>query len=155
MKRLLLSFFLLTGLFISGCGPKTPGERVLIISSGGNYRVFHVELALTQEEQVRGLMDRDSLPEDSGMLFLWDTSEPRSFWMKDTKIPLDMLFIDESGKIVTLHENAVPEDTTSISSDVPVKAVLELAGGTVSKLGIKTGDIVHHPAFGNELARKP
>jgi uncharacterized membrane protein (UPF0127 family) len=125
-------------------------ERVVISTADGkNVNVFHVELALTLEEQINGLMNRTSLPKDGGMLFVFKEPEERSFWMKDTLIPLDMLFIDSKGKIVTLHENARPKDETGIPSNAPVLAVLELPGGTAKRLGLKTGDIVRYKAFNN------
>lgn len=108
-----------------------------------------VEMAVTEDEQVYGLMNRTSLPPDHGMLFLFPDMAPRTFWMKDTLIPLDMLFIDDHGKIVNIHANAKPEDLTSIPSDGPVLAVLELAGGSAAALRIKTGDVIHGKSFHN------
>ena len=102
---------------------------------------FMVELALTEEERARGLMFRQELADDKGMLFLTEGAEVSSMWMKNTFIPLDMVFIADK-HIVHIHENAKPEDLTPISSKVPVTAVLELAGGVVKKKGIKVGDTV-------------
>lgn len=106
-----------------------------------------VELAVTTDQQMTGLMNRTSLDDDKGMLFVFDTVENRSFWMKDTLIPLDIIFVDEKGAIISIHENAQPEDLTSIPSGAPTKAALEIAGGRAKKLGLKTGDVFHHKLF--------
>jgi uncharacterized membrane protein (UPF0127 family) len=108
-----------------------------------------VEMAVTEDEQVYGLMNRTSLPANHGMLFLFQTMDDRTFWMKDTLIPLDMLFIDDHGKIITIHQNAKPQDLTSIPSNGPVLAVLELAGGSAALLHIKVGDVIHGKSFHN------
>ncbi len=159
MKHAFLLFCLVAAcLFPAACKAElssgTP-DRLVITGADGAAHVFHIDLALTPEEQAYGLMNRKSLASDYGMLFLWDSPEFRRFWMKDTLVPLDMLFIDEKGRIVTLHENAVPEDLTSIPSEAPVLGVLEVAGGTAARLGIKEGDTVHYKTFGNELAPQP
>ena len=84
---------------------------------------------------------------NSGMLFLHERESPQLMWMKNTLIPLDMLFIDQTGKITRIVERTIPRSLNTISSRGKVLAVLELRGGTVSKLGIKTGDKVKHSAF--------
>jgi uncharacterized protein len=93
-------------------------------------------------------MFRQSLPADAGMLFDFGETRPVAFWMKNTLIPLDMLFIAADGGIADIHERAVPRSEATIEARVPVRAVLELNGGTVARLGIKRGDRVHHPIFG-------
>jgi uncharacterized membrane protein (UPF0127 family) len=113
-----------------------PGKKALA-------HTFHVELALGPLDQLRGLMERTSLPADEGMLFVFPDEQPRSFWMKDTLIPLDMIFIRQDGTIGHIHANAAPNDMTSIPSQGPAMAVLELNGGTAAKLGIKPGDKVY------------
>jgi uncharacterized protein len=110
---------------------------------------FSIELALTPEQQEQGLMFRRSLPADAGMLFDFGESRDASFWMRNTLIPLDMLFIDADGHVADIHERAVPLSEDPIDSKVPVRAVLEVNGGTVSRLGIKLGDVVHYAIFGN------
>ncbi len=92
-------------------------------------------------------MFRRSLPADGGMLFDFGRDQPVSMWMKNTLIPLDMLFIDRRGVIVNLHQRAVPHSLVPISSAGRVRAVLELNGGTVGRLKIKPGDRVLHPMF--------
>ncbi|HSR54741.1 MAG TPA: DUF192 domain-containing protein, partial [Alphaproteobacteria bacterium] len=111
---------------------------------------FKVELAISVRQRMQGLMWRKRLPPDSGMLFIYPGNQVIEMWMKNTLIPLDMLFIDKTGKIVRIRERAVPQSVKVISSGQKVKGVLELAGGTVSKLGLKTGDRILHPAFGTQ-----
>jgi uncharacterized membrane protein (UPF0127 family) len=121
----------------------------LTIDTAGGPQRFAIELALTPAQQEQGLMFRRELAPDAGMLF--DLGEERiaTFWMKNTLIPLDMLFIAGDGRIADIHERAVPLSEATISSSVPVRAVLELNGGTVARLHIKVGDVVRYPVFGN------
>ena len=121
--------------------------ELTIASSSGKHR-FTVELALTPEQMSQGLMFRRQLAPDAGMLFDYGRNQPASFWMKNTLIPLDMLFITGDGKIAGIHERAVPLSLEPIASPVPVRAVLELNGGTASRLGIKPGDRVLSPTLG-------
>ena len=120
-------------------------SKLTVETAGGGKFRFTVELALTPGQQAQGLMYRQSMPADAGMLFVYDRVQPASFWMKNTLIPLDMLFIAADGRIVNIHERAVPESLDSVSSDGPVKAILELNGGMASRLGIHPGDRVVSP----------
>lgn len=119
-----------------------------IETAEGERHDFTVELAITPEQQAQGLMFRRDLGDSAGMLFLFGRERPVSFWMKNTLIPLDMLFIDRRGRIVDIAERTVPQSLTSISPGRPVAAVLELNGGTADRLGIAPGDRVLHEAFG-------
>lgn len=123
-------------------------EELAISTDKGDVRIFHVEIARTMEQQEKGLMFRMSLPPDGGMLFQFE-GEPRPvrFWMKDTFIPLDMIFISRDGIIKSIHANAEPRSWDGISSVFPVNAVLEIAGGRAAELGIHAGDQVVHPFF--------
>lgn len=121
-------------------------ELVLRTAAGAAHR-FAIELALSREQQVQGLMYRPSLPATSGMLFVYRPSRRLKMWMKNTVIPLDMLFIAEDGRIVKIVERAVPYSTSVISSGEPVRAVLELNGGTAARLGIAPGDLVEYRMF--------
>ena len=114
--------------------------------AGGRYK-FRVELALTPREQAIGLMNRTSMPSDAGMLFVFEQVRPASFWMKNTLISLDILFIGADGRIVNIGERTTPLSVESVPSAAPVKAVLEINGGLSSILGIKPGDRVLHPAL--------
>jgi uncharacterized membrane protein (UPF0127 family) len=108
----------------------------LTITSKGAAHKFNVEVARTDEEQDRGLMFRTSLPADGGMIFPFAKPRIGSFWMKNTLIPLDMLFIRADGSIDRIAENTIPESLEPVVSGGEVSAVLELAGGTAARLGI-------------------
>lgn len=108
----------------------------LTITSKGTAHKFNVEVARTNEEQDRGLMFRTSLPADGGMIFPFAKPRIGSFWMKNTLIPLDMLFIRADGSIDRIAENTIPESLEPVVSGGEVSAVLELAGGTAARLGI-------------------
>ena len=97
-------------------------------------------------------MHRTEMPENSGMLFVFNSPRKTSFWMKNTLIPLDMLFAHPDGTIHHIHHNARPQDETRITSKFPVKAVLELNGGTADKMGIKEGDQIIHRVFSNDAS---
>ena len=111
--------------------------------------VFRVWLADTPERQSQGLMFVRDLPEDEGMLFVDRDSRIWGMWMKNTFIPLDMVFIDARGRVVAIFERTVPHSEASIWSDGPVRAVLEVNGGTAARLGLKPGDRVLHRMFRN------
>jgi uncharacterized membrane protein (UPF0127 family) len=121
-------------------------QNLEIVSKSGVH-VFSVELAVTDEERARGLMFRRELADGRGMLFDFKTDGPVSMWMKDTYIPLDMIFIRADGRIARIAENTEPLSTRIVSSGGVVRAVLEVAGGTAKKLGIAPGDRVAHPMF--------
>jgi len=120
----------------------------LEIESKNGVHVFGVELALTPEEQAKGLMYRRELPDRQGMLFDFKREQPTSFWMKNTYVSLDMIFIRADGRILKIAENTVPLSEALVSSGGPVRAVLEVVAGTTKKLGIAPGDRVVHPIFG-------
>ena len=116
---------------------------MLCIKSGGKTRSFTVEHAASTREQAQGLMFRKSLSDDAGMIFPYQSSRILGFWMKNTLIPLDIIFIRSDGTIESIAENTTPYSETSISSGEPVQAVLELRGGLTAELGIKAGDTVN------------
>jgi len=118
----------------------------LIIHAGGSSYKFEVELATTPAEREQGLMFRKSLAPNAGMLFLYPNEQEVAFWMKNTLIPLDMLFLKADGSIARIAHDAVPLDETPIPSNAAVKAVLEVNGGTAQALGIKEGDKVDYPS---------
>ena len=125
----------------------TFGKSELTIDTGSGKQHFAIEEAKTGQQMMQGLMYRRSMAADAGMLFEYDHPQPVSFWMKNTLIPLDMLFIGADGTVLDIHERAVPLSLDAISTDKPILGVLELNGGTVSRLGIKRGDRVEHPLF--------
>jgi uncharacterized protein len=122
-------------------------QQTLEIVSKTGVHVFSVELANTDEQRARGLMFRKELPEGTGMLFDFEREADVSMWMKNTYIPLDMIFIKRDGRILRIAENTEPMSTTIIPSGGPALAVLEVIGGTAKKLGIAPGDRVAHPMF--------
>lgn len=121
----------------------------LTIDTAGGTQHFTVELALTPAQQEQGLMYRQRLAPDAGMLFVFPDSHIQTFWMHNTLIQLDMLFIAPGGRIVDLHERAMPLSDATIVSRAPAIAVLEVNGGTVGRLGIRIGDVVRAAALGN------
>lgn len=128
-------------------GEKFPtGELDIIITTGKRIK-FKIEVATSIPQRAQGLMYRQNLDLYSGMLFDYGISQQATMWMKNTLIPLDMLFIDSTGKIVFIQERTVPLSETVIAAPEPVRAVLELAGGATSRLGIKPGDQVDYRIF--------
>ncbi|WP_459850957.1 DUF192 domain-containing protein [Dongia sp. agr-C8] len=117
----------------------------LVIHAGGSAYKFEVEIVTTPETRSQGLMYRKAMAANAGMLFIYPGEQPVSFWMKNTLIPLDMLFLKADGSIAHIAHNAVPLDETPIDSGAAVKAVLEVNGGTAAALGIKEGDRVDYP----------
>ena len=132
-------------------GPQTtlPKQPLTIVDDQGKPHHFKVEMATTPQEQATGLMFRKTVPADSGMLFVFPEVQPEPFWMKNTLVPLDMVFINADGTIRAIAENTVPFSLAPVDSGGPVKAVLELQGGLTAKEDIAVGDQVQAPAFGN------
>ena len=155
MKKVILSLAM-SGLLMACAMKPTVAqqtEALTITGKGHKAETFEVEIARDDQTRAHGLMNRTSLPERGGMLFVYDSTQSTAFWMKNTLIPLDMLFIDEKGVVTKIHPMAEPESRAIIKSGTPVKAGLEINGGMAKKLGLKAGDTVHHRIFGNELAR--
>jgi len=117
-----------------------PRERIVIECADGQKHIFEMEIATTAAQRERGLMFRQSMPKDAGMLFLFDPPEPAAFWMKNTYIPLDILFIRADGTIAKIKESAIPLDLTPVDSAGSVKYVIELNGGEAARRRIKAGD---------------
>lgn len=122
-------------------------SELSIITSNGSKHNFLVEVARTEEEKKIGLMFRKTLSKNAGMLFLYKREALRLMWMKNTFIPLDILFIDKKGVIKRVVKRTIPHSLATISSRKSVLAVLELRGGITSSLEIKKGDRIEHPAF--------
>lgn len=122
----------------------------LVINTAGGPRTFEVEVMRTDEERAKGLMFRRYMPENRGMLFDFKEQQPVMMWMKDTFIPLDMVFIRRDGSIARIAENTEPHSTRTISSGEPVFGVLEINAGVAAKLGVKPGDKVQHALFGGK-----
>lgn len=113
---------------------------------------FTVEVADDFDERARGLMFRESMAASSGMLFIYERPQRLSFWMRNTLIPLDIIFIDPLGVVSKVHSNAVPLDETPIPGGDGLLAALEISGGLAERLGINVGTELRHPAFGDGAA---
>jgi uncharacterized protein len=122
--------------------PAQPAPRVVIETAAGARATVTVELARTDAEREHGLMGRRTLDEEAGMLFLFEGSEPRAFWMKNTLIPLDMIFIDDGGRVAGIVREAAPLTLTPRSPGVPARYVLEVRGGWAERHGVAAGDRV-------------
>ena len=152
MKRIWFVAFLILfpGIAAAACSPDIASLR-----GDFGYHLFRVEVADDAEERNQGLMFREELAPDSGMLFLYASPHTARFWMKNTLIPLDMLFFDAEGRLSHIHENAVPLDLTGIDGGPGVVAVLEINGGRAAELGIEVGAELRHPHFDPETAAWP
>ena len=144
-----LSVFALLALAASPALADPMEVTPLSIQSGETVHEFSVEVANDREEIAFGLMERKVLETGTGMLFDFDPPREPSMYMKNTLISLDMLFIASDGSIEMIARNAVPGSLRTISPGVPVRAVLEIAGGQAAELGIQPGDTVQHPLFDN------
>lgn len=148
MRFIFTALALSLALPVSACAkdPTSKTEHVvtipLTITSGKTVHKFEVEVARTEDEQAKGLMFRTSLPADGGMIFPFAQPRFASFWMKNTLIPLDMIFIRADGSIDRIAENTIPGSLEPVVSGGDVSAVLELAGGTATELGIDEDAIV-------------
>ena len=141
MRAILTALALTFALPMAACSKDASEEAgtatiPLTIVAAGQTHKFNVEVARTDEEQKRGLMFRTSLPEGGGMIFPFEKPRIGSFWMENTLIPLDMIFIRADGSIDRIAENTIPESLEPVVSGGEVSAVLELAGGTAARLGI-------------------
>lgn len=127
-------------------------EGKLVLHTATGDHAFTVEVVDTPETQAKGLMFREELADDAGMLFDFKQEREVSFWMQNTLIPLDMIFVGADGVVKTIHVNARPRDTTSIPSQVPVRFVLEIPGGRSEEIGLKPGDTLEHARVGQPVA---
>jgi uncharacterized protein len=147
MRAILVTLFLFLSAGVVAAAPCKPGQ-VNLRGDWGQVG-FNIEVADTDESRAKGLMFVETMPRFSGMLFVFPAPRPVSFWMKNTLIPLDMIFVDQTGIVTRIHENAVPRDLTPIEGGDGVKVVLEINGGMASALGITVGSQMQHPVFGD------
>jgi uncharacterized protein len=126
----------------AACSP----DRIEVVTESSRLN-FAVEVADDPLEQQIGLMNRPHLASAAGMLFVFDAPKRAQFWMKNTLIPLDMVFADPSGSITHIHENAIPNDLTTIDGGENVQFVLEINGGLARRMGIGLGDQLAHPSI--------
>lgn len=130
--------------------PRLPIQDLTIVTRDGTRHVFHTEMALQPDQQMVGMMFRTSMAPDDAMLFDWGAPRESSMWMRNTLIPLDMIFIAADGRVHRIHERAVPQSLATIDSRGPVRATLEVQGGTAERLNLRVGDRVIHPLFGTK-----
>lgn len=146
MIRKLMFAVLLT--LVSAVTPAAslPSDVVLVETASSQYR-FEVEVADDPGERAAGLMYRRSLADNAGMLFIYPKPQPVEFWMKNTPLSLDIVFVRQDGTIARIAENTVPMSEELIPSGEPVRAVLEVKGGTMRQLGIAAGDRVRNASY--------
>lgn len=136
---------------VSAARAECRDDRVTLIGEWGK-AAFTVAVADDPAERAQGLMFVEQMPTMAGMLFIYESPQRASFWMKNTLIPLDMIFADTTGRIVTVHQNAVPLDETPIPGGEDIRFVLEINGGMAARLGLAPGDLMQHPAIGPDPA---
>lgn len=124
------------------------GTGTLVLKTDTGDHSFNIEVAKTAQEKALGLMHRRSLPDNAGMLFLYDRPQPAAMWMKNTHIPLDMVFISAAGRVHRIETHTEPFSKVLIPSGGDVAAVLELNAGQTGKIGLKPGDKVIYPGLG-------
>jgi uncharacterized membrane protein (UPF0127 family) len=132
-----------------------PRERLAIETRSARRHLFEAWRADTPQTRAQGLMFVSELRADRAMIFVYDPPQRAGMWMKNTLIPLDMLFVDDGGCVVKIHPRALPGDLTGIAADVPVVLVVELAGGTAASLGLSQGDRVMRPDAGWPRESRP
>lgn len=130
-------------------------DHIQVKTVNNNIAAFTIEVASTNKTRSKGLMQRDSMPKFSGMLFVYNAPQKVSFWMRNTLIPLDMIFADETGAVVKVHSNAIPLDETPIFGGNAIFAVLEINGGMAEKMSIGSGAMLQHQSFSQETAAWP
>ncbi|MDA0721845.1 MAG: DUF192 domain-containing protein [Proteobacteria bacterium] len=145
MKALILALVL--GMAAQLAAAACAEDRVTIRGDWGQ-ATFTVAIVDTPATRAQGLMYVETMPRMAGMLFVYDRPQAVSFWMKNTLIPLDMIFASPQGKILRVHENAIPGDLTPILGGDGGQMVLEINGGLAARLGIAVGDVMQHPSFG-------
>lgn len=125
----------------------TPAEEVVVETAAGKKEKFSVEVVRDEKARNRGLMFRHEMADGHGMLFDYDPPQQISFWMKNTFIPLDIIFVGADGRIINIAEKTTPLSLERLHADGKARGVLEINGGLSAKLGIKAGDKVRHPIF--------
>lgn len=148
LRATFLALLVAFSLFTSLAGAAAQGLETLTLVTASGRHSFQVEVMRTPDARARGLMFRRHMPEDRGMLFDFERSEPVSMWMQNTYIPLDMIFIRTDGTVARIAEQTEPLSTRTIPSGEPVRGVLEINGGIAAKINLKPGDRVEHPLFG-------
>jgi hypothetical protein len=154
IRGLLISLTLVLGVMAAPAVAQCTDDRVELRGDWGTAR-FRVEVADDPQERATGLMNRPEMARMAGMLFVYDNPQTVSFWMENTLIPLDMVFVDDTGVVARVHQNAVPLDRTSIPGGDGIQFVLEINGGMAEALGIVPGTQLRHPAVQQDIAAWP
>ncbi|WP_431301971.1 DUF192 domain-containing protein [Sediminicoccus sp. BL-A-41-H5] len=155
MKRLLLALALLMPTLaaaqpgVDRPQPRLAEEPMVIVTRDGTRHAFRAEMAIQPNEQMVGMMFRTTMAPDEAMIFDWGAPRESSMWMRNTLIPLDMLFVAADGRIHRIHERAVPQSLATIDSRGPVRATIEVPGGTAERLNLRVGDRVLQRIFGS------
>lgn len=149
-----VSLLVLAGCSASGSENRHPVsnlrvEPLTVVTASGEH-VFQVEIADTEESRNRGLMYRPPLGDSEGMLFQFPDMAIRSFWMANTPSSLDIIYIDDAGRVVSIARHTTPYSTSNIYSTGPAKGVLELRAGRSDEIGLRDGDRILHPFFGSQ-----
>jgi uncharacterized protein len=144
MSRSTFPLLLLIAL-VTGCAERGPNSGLATVDMQIGSRTYTLEIANTDVARQRGLMERDAVPEDRGMIFVFPEERELAFWMKNTRIPLDIIYLDGSGHVVSVHQMK-PYDRTSVPSAGQAKYAIELNLGQVAKTGVKPGDVLQIPA---------
>lgn len=132
-------------LLLSACASSQPANELPTVSMRIGSKTYDLEIADTVPTQERGLMRRDSMPSNHGMIFVFRSEKPRDFWMKDTRFDLDIIFIAGDGRIVSI-KTMKAYDLTSVPSDGPAKYAIELNAGQAAETGVRVGDILQIPS---------
>ena len=146
IQRLILACALMLASAAALAAADLPRDVVLVETGSSQYR-FEVEVADDVTERSNGLMYRQSLADNAGMLFLYQETRPVQFWMKNTPLSLDIVFVREDGTIARIAENTTPMSEDIIPSGEPVRAVLEVKAGTMRQLGVTAGDRLRNPTY--------
>jgi uncharacterized membrane protein (UPF0127 family) len=134
---------LLLAVFLAGCDESNPAALPTVPIKIGS-QTYTIEIAATHQSRARGLMRRDAMAKDHGMIFVFPKVELQSFWMKNTRIPLDLIYLDASGRVVSIHR-LEPYNLKGVTSPEPIKYAIELNRGQVSVAGVKPGDLIQIP----------
>jgi uncharacterized protein len=145
MLRLRLPLFVLCAI-VAGCAERGSGSGLAVVPMRIGSETFQLEVANSGASRERGLMQRDSMAADHGMIFVFDEPRELSFWMKNTRIPLDILYLDETGQIVSIHQMKPYDTKTKTVSARPSKYAIELNVGRSAEVGAKVGDVLEIPA---------
>jgi uncharacterized membrane protein (UPF0127 family) len=149
MSRLTLALVLLFAV-VTGCAQRGTNSALATVDMRIGSQTYTLEVANTPGTRERGLMERDSMPADHGMIFVFAEPRTLNFWMKNTRIPLDILYLDERGQVVSIHQMKPYDTRTKTISARPAKYAIELNVGQANKAGVKAGDVLEIPASARE-----